>query len=287
MVKSKLSLFIIIFLASVFSVELVARSLIDIKLYERDVEVGYWSKPNQSGGALLTKPYVFNAQGFGTEDTYLPDGERDVLLLGDSIVAGNFENNQEARLGIVLEHKTDWEVWPMATGSWSLANELRVTKRISLDGIEAIIFVINSEDLHEPSYWKSDYHLPRTEPTFYIIYALQKLFRILRPESTPLRVRKGNLENEWTEFRAGTSIPVFVFGYDWAKTTGQKCKWLPNWIDAETFCYDPIAMGFEEHMTDAIHLSDKGNEIFANFIADKLERSPEWKINEATRLRHN
>ncbi|MXO86499.1 hypothetical protein GRI38_10730 [Altererythrobacter aurantiacus] len=246
--------------------ELAVRAMVDIKLFERDTEVGYWFKPGQSGGSLLTGSYAFNSDGFGVADEFRTTNGTDVLLVGDSVVWGTSAHQQEERLGPQLQRVTGWKVWPLATGSWSLANELRYLKRVPLEGTDAIIFVLNSADVGQPSHWNSEYVLPRSRPPSYLLYSLQRLYPFLRPPEKELPVRPADLKSEWEEFAASVDVPVYVIGYESGASSGSSCSWLPVWLDVPTFCYDPIGRNLEGAMLDSIHLTAEGNKLFARFI---------------------
>lgn len=260
--------------------ELAVRSLFDIKLYGADAEVGYWALPNQSGGSPLTGSYAFNSEGFGVSQEYDTSGPKDVLLVGDSLVAGTSELDQSERLGVALERQSGWQVWPLATGSWALANELRALTRIDLDGVEAIVFVLNSEDFDAPSQWRGDHDLPRAQPRSHFLHALQKAIPFLRGPSEPILVREGNLAAEWSSFQAAAETLVFVVGYEWKKTTGQDCEWMPEWIEPVSLCVDLIGTGHGENMLDAMHPDARGNEVIAKTIAARLAT---WPKAEAAR----
>lgn len=272
---SRPSLLIAFIVLSLVVAELAARATIDIKLYGSDTEVGYWLLPNQSGGSLLVGSYAINSDGFGVAEPFDPSAPNDVILIGDSHVMGTSGLNQHERLGPMLEQHTGWKVWPLAAGSWALANQLRMVHRKQIDGVEAIIFILNARDLDKPSQWRNEYDLPRREPSLYLPYAVQKVLPKLRNTTQHLPVRKADLKAEWSRFRRTVNVPVVIIGYDSPKMTLGDCEWMPSWLDAPTLCFDPLEQGGARSMIDTVHLNAVGNKNFARFIADGLENEVE------------
>ena len=258
--------------AALVAVEIAARHAMDLKYYGSDSEVGFWLLPNQSGGSLLVDTFEINAAGFNVGERYSLAGENDIILVGDSLVAGpGIDHNN--KLGPVLEKVAGLQVWPLSTGGWALTNELRALERKSIDGAEAIVFLLNAGDLGQPAEWTSDYDLPRARPAIYLLYALQKEFPIFRRPVRSLPVRRGNVEAEWRDFRSRVKAPVFIIGYESVATTGQKCQWIPEWISDPAFCFDPIERGEGNLMKDSIHLTEEGTARLAAFIATKVDLS--------------
>lgn len=253
--------------------EMAVRGLFDIKLYGADGEVGYWVLPDQEGGAPLTGSYAVNASGFATSRAYAPVGPRDLVLVGDSIVAGTSGLDQAQRLGARLEGRSGWTVWPLATGSWGLANQMRALRRVDLTGIEAIVFVLNTQDLGPPSAWTSEYDLPTREPRLHLVHALRKALPFLRGRETPMTIRPADLPREWQAFRASNTIPVVVFGYENDGAGAGACDWLPPWLGRVAACIDLVAMGQQHAMLDGMHPGPQGNAIMASAITESLERA--------------
>lgn len=250
--------------------ELALRGLFDIKLYGADAEVGYWSLPDQAGGAPFTGSYAFNSDGFGVSERYDTSGSNDVLLVGDSVVAGTVSLDQGERLGSVLSRRTGWRVWPLATGSWALPNQVRALRRVDLDGVEAIIFVLNSLDFQPASEWPGEYEMPRAKPLSYLHQAIRKMLPFLRGPHKPIPVRQEGLAAEWARFRADAKVPIYIVGYEWEGTTGRNCDWLPGWIGPAALCIDLIGVGGGHHMLDAIHPDARGTEAIAKAIARRF-----------------
>ena len=252
--------------------ELAVRGLYDIKLYGADGEVGFWSRPNQAGGAPLTGSYAFNSDGFGVSDRYVTSGDKDVLLVGDSVVAGTASIEQDQRLALALARRTGWRVWPLATGGWALPNEVRALGRIDLSGVEAIILVVNSLDFQAAAQWPGDDEMPRAQPVSHLYQAIRKLLPFLRGPREAIPVRQEDLSTEWARFRAAAKVPVYIVGYESKGTAGRNCDWLPAWIGPEALCVDLVEMGRGGDMLDAIHPDARGNEAIAALIAARFGR---------------
>lgn len=255
--------------ALVVAGELAVRGLIDIKLYGADGEVGYWTLPDQRGGAALTGSYAYNAQGFGVARPFDPSGSQDLILVGDSIVAGTSAIDQHQRLGEVLGRESGWQVWPLATGSWALANQLRALKRVDLAGVEAIVFLLNPTDFGAPSAWRSEYDLPRSPPRSYLLQALRKHMPFLRSNDQPIAVRPADLPVEWAAFRAASEIPVIIVAYE-SDGTGTSCEWVPAWLGPPATCIDLVAMGYRHALVDVLHPTPEGNAVIAQMVARPL-----------------
>lgn len=247
--------------------ELIARKAIDLKYYAADDEVGYYLLPDQHGGSLVVGSYDINHDGLGVAEPFAPSPRFDVLLVGDSIVLGTSRIDQAERLGPLLEQYTGWNVWPLSAGSWSLWNELRMIERNSkFQRVDAIVFVLNAEDFQRPSSWTSEFSHPRSEPASYLAYAFFKTFRGLRTREDPFPVRQSDLRADWRAFLSRSDKPVYVIGYDGVETSGSGCKWLPEWIEVRSGCFDAGGRDRRSELIDTIHPNAKGNERLARFI---------------------
>ncbi|MGN6497094.1 MAG: hypothetical protein ACTHK5_07110 [Tsuneonella sp.] len=253
--------------------ELVAREAIDLRLYNSDHEVGYWLRPSQHGDGLLTGSYAIDADGLGVPRPFAPTRSFDLLLVGDSIVMGTSSVDQEERLGPQLEKLTGWSVWPLSAGSWALWNEIRsIERNPKLLQADAIVFVLNSEDFRRPSFWDNEFEHPRHPPASYLVYAVQKMLRGIRPPQHPLSVRQSDLAADWAAFRARADRPILVIGYENMITSGSGCTWLPKWLNVTTACYDPMRLGGRKLFADQTHPTAAGNTAFARFIRAQVER---------------
>jgi hypothetical protein len=249
--------------------ELGARQLIDLKLYGRDTEVGYWILPGQRGGTWLIGSYVFNGEGLAVDEPFsLDPAVEDVVLMGNSLVIGSSHLDQPERLGPSMERAAHLQVWPLAAKGWALSNELRMLRRKpELLKADTIVFLSTARDFGPPAAWSNQYELPSTRPRSYFLFGLRKLIPALRRERRPLPVRAGDLESEWRSFLSSTKARVLVVGYDGAQSDDKRCNWLPGWIrkSAQVVCYDGIVAG-KTLTLDGFHPTAAGNRALAQFI---------------------
>lgn len=265
--------------------EVAARLMVDLKLHGRDSEVGYYLLPNQSGDSLLVGSFEVNPQGLGVKEPFRPSKEFDLLLVGDNLVLGTFRYDQGQRLGPIIEEQTGWEVWPLAAGSWSLWNELRMlSRRPNLQHVDAIVFVLNAKDFEKVSQWKNEYDHPTKKPISYLLYAIQKRIVGLRAGDASIPVRGSDLSVDWKEFVEGSSIPVLVVGVHLDQQLALNrsgggesfrgdCAWLPTWMTVPTSCFRPRAGGEGDLSSDMTNLNPTGNRHLAQFIASAVTKT--------------
>lgn len=179
--------------------------LVDFPIYTADAEIGYQLAPSQSGSFLNKNDWFFNEKSMGVQQRFEPKINKDVLLVGDSIVLGGNPLSQEKKLGPRLTQKTGRMFWPVAAGSWSMRNELAYLARNPdvVRGVSNIYFVVNSEDFDQASSWACDLTHPRARPFFALIYLFKKY--VVKPVDcgvTPpeLQVARGDWRKELRGF---------------------------------------------------------------------------------------
>lgn len=210
-------------LATLIVTELAVRAggLLSFPLYLADPYVGYWPAPGQSGSFLNRNRWFFNDRSMGVEEPFRPGPQRDVLLVGDSIVLGGNPLDQAQRLGPRLTKLTGHQHWPLSAGSWALLNEIHVLKR-NMDIVErsdAIVFVLNSEDFGQASSWACDITHPREQPAVALVYLVRKYVMPGRQcASTPqaLQVPVADWRVEWRELMSdsrlrGKQVDVWLY----------------------------------------------------------------------------
>ncbi|MDR3089145.1 MAG: PT domain-containing protein, partial [Desulfobulbaceae bacterium] len=148
--------------------------MVDFPIYE--TRFGYIPAPNQSGRFLHKNAWLINEYSMGAGQ-WTPNGRKDILLLGDSVVWGGNPINQPDKLGPQLERALDgWRVWPIAAGSWGILNEAEYLD--SYPEIKAetdvLVWLVNTGDLGEKSVWKSDFDHPRRRPYSALAYVFAK-----------------------------------------------------------------------------------------------------------------
>ena len=112
--------------------ELAARylRLADYILYYRDTEIGYAPQPNSSGLLRRRNRWRFNAMGLRS-DTDAPADAEAIVLVGDSIVEGGSNVDQDETLAYHLARLAGRRVHPVGGGGWALENEFAFLRKSS------------------------------------------------------------------------------------------------------------------------------------------------------------
>jgi hypothetical protein len=113
-------------------------------LYRLDPGAGYVPAPG-SGRFGGRARWFFNADGMGTDKPYRRGS---VLLIGDSVVAGNIALDQSQHVAAFLERLTGHPIYPVAAPDWALLNELGYLqgRAATTKSAACVIFVTNSGD---------------------------------------------------------------------------------------------------------------------------------------------
>lgn len=147
---------------------------VDVPLFVQDAQIGYLPAPSQAGSFMRRNEWAFNELGMGTKLRFQPGPERDLLLMGDSIVYGGPHYAEGERLGPLLEkHLPGAKVWPVAAGSWAVRNQLAWLRRHPgvVRQVDDIVFVVTSEDLTPvAASWHCESNHPTHRPWFALGY---------------------------------------------------------------------------------------------------------------------
>jgi len=156
----------------------------DFPLYRTDPEIGYVVAPDQRGSFLNRNRWEYNEYGMGA-GPFQPEGRRNLLLIGDSIVLGGNPLDQSVRLGPVLERNLgpNWAVWPIAAQGWSSLNKEAWLKQHPeiVSKMEWLVWVMKSSDFQGLSIWQSNLFNPLHHPIWLAGYLFEKqcwVFRI-------------------------------------------------------------------------------------------------------------
>lgn len=159
--------------AAILAVLLVAEvglrgaGVLDFPTYTADDQIGYIPSPDQRGSFLNQYRWQVNSRSMGSGD-WAPEGNADLLLLGDSLVWGGNTLDHSDKLGPQLQSQIPhMRVWSAGAGSWSVLNELAYLDRFPdvTNEADTIVWVLNSEDFNAtPSKWSSDTTHPRDIP---------------------------------------------------------------------------------------------------------------------------
>ena len=274
MIKHRKPLTFLALLAFVASVELAARSFLQLPIYLADAEQGYSLSPNQSG-AFAGNHWSFNELGMGVDTQFDPGPEVDLLLVGDSLVFGGTELDQRDRLGATISRQSGVKVWPLAAGSWNLVNELRAVKRTAAlrAEIDKVVFVVNSGDFDGPSHWENNNTHPTKFPAIYSWYILNRYILNFDDGVPGIPVRIGSGFREWNEFLSNENIKnveITVIGY--SQDADGNCPWIPAYIvnSVKVRCFDANYLKNNGGLRDSIHPNAKGNIILANELIKEI-----------------
>lgn len=191
----------------------------DFPVYRADATIGYLPAPSQTGAFLRTNDWAFNSHSMGVAEEFAPGPQRDVVLIGDSVVFGGNPYRQAEKLGPQLQERLGQPVWPVGAGSWALRNALTYLK-LNPDvvaGADAFVFVLNSGDFAQASSWPCDRTHPRARPAIASIYLLERYaLRAGDCEAIPagMQVPPGDWREEFKAFVAsapGKPIRVFLY----------------------------------------------------------------------------
>lgn len=161
-------------------------------LYVADPEIGYLLASNQklrrSGNLMETNQYSMRSGEFEAKSA----NQTRVILLGDSVVNGSWWTDQNKTLSSLLANKLQpdldrVEVLNASANSWSPRNELAYIKRFGLFDADALVLIINTDDLFaiKPTSLVvgKSYSYPDQAPALALIECYQ-LF-IAQPQSIP------------------------------------------------------------------------------------------------------
>jgi hypothetical protein len=260
--------------------------LVDFPLYDANNQIGYIPKPNQAGSFMTTNDWAFNELSMGTARKFSPDDNKiDVLLIGDSIVYGGNPYKKDERLAPQLERVSGRTVWPISAGSWGLQNELQYLRDhpLVLDGVDQVVFVLNSGDFDLPSSWSSEMSHPRTHPPLALVYLLNKF--VIKPKYTTLpemKVPSRDIMADLEAFSQRWNKPFTVFLYAdkqqsqdpalWEVAFSEPLKLLRGAAIPQMTIVDgrPLSKMIPDDYRDAVHPVPSANIKLATAIASTL-----------------
>lgn len=167
-------------LAALLAAELAVRAfgLVDFPLYETDRRIGYIYRPNQQGAFLNRNRWAVNDQRMPTPRRWEPERRPNLLVIGNSIVAGgnpySTTERLESLLGRLLADR--FTVWPVAVGGWSTVNEIAYLESQPEVVAAASLFVWShvGGGLDGLSTWLGDDVFPRERPHFASAYIVRR-----------------------------------------------------------------------------------------------------------------
>jgi hypothetical protein len=155
-----------------------ALGLTDFPVYVVDPQVGYYYRADQRGRFLNRNSWAVNARGMPTGKPWAPDRALDIVVIGNSIVAGGNPYEQRERLAPLLERLAGehYDVWPVAAGGWSTVNEVAYLGMVPDVVATADLFVWShvAGGLTKPNHWLGDAIFPRERPRWATGYVLRR-----------------------------------------------------------------------------------------------------------------
>lgn len=158
-------------------------------IYLADPNIGYLLAPNQTvrrfGNRIAINAYSMRSPAIASER---PANTWRVMLLGDSVANGGWWTDQANTISEMLAQQirpalkgTDWqqvEVLNASANSWGPRNELAYLQRFGTFGAQAVVLIINTDDLFAtaPSSLQvgKDLNYPARKPSFAITEVLNR-----------------------------------------------------------------------------------------------------------------
>ena len=310
--KSKMSLklaliTIAILLGIAIAMELGLRLLFGFgnpPLYVADEEVGYLLAPNQNlrrmGNRIQINEYSMRNGAIAATpaaDTYR------ILMVGDSILNGNWWTSQEKTLTEVLERQLQpekfsrqrVEVLNASANSWGPRNEVAYIRKFGTFGAQVVVLLLNTDDLFAKAPFSggvgSDRNYPNQKPPLAIVEVWQLLVSpptsILTPEESGDRVgnnleameeAKAIVQQNNAEFWIAMTPLLREIGdpgtRDYELRARKRLQEFAEKQDIPYIDFLPIfnaASSPEELYRDHIHLSPAGNKLVSEVLARKLQ----------------
>ncbi len=168
-------------LTTIFSLILIEASVralgfVDFPVYDLDDEVKYMPSANQSGRFMNENDWYFNNKSMPIRENWSPAGNKNILLIGNSIVMGGNPYKQSDKLVSQMQVRlsNDNKVWPIAVGGWNQPNEiayLRLHPEIVSEA-SYVAWEYMSGGLARATPWRGEYVFPSHKPTYATWYVL-------------------------------------------------------------------------------------------------------------------
>jgi hypothetical protein len=158
------------FLLVLALIEMVVRisGFADFPIYNRDDQIQYLPQPNQRGAFLDWNDWYFNDKSMPIPRNWDPDLRPNILLIGNSIVAGGDSFRQADKLSSQLQMHLGLRpvVWPLAAGRWRQPNEIAYLNRHpEIAGkVDYLVWEYMAGGLSRPTPWGGEYQFPTHRP---------------------------------------------------------------------------------------------------------------------------
>lgn len=270
-------------------------------LYLGDSEIGYLLAPNQKtrryGNRIEINQYSMRSASI----TALPTAQtRRVMLLGDSLVNGGWWTDQSQTLSALIGQQLGSpgraEVLNVAANSWGPPNQLAYLQRFGLFGSEAVVLLLNTDDLFSQppnaAVVGRDRNYPNTSPRLALVEVFNRRFKPSEPIPTAEQPQPSdpvgyNLEKiQSIQAIAGQNNANFILAMtpllrevgqpgsrDYEIKARQRLMELTrtkNWLYIDFLPLFKAASQPETLYRDHIHLSSLGNQLVSETISQKL-----------------
>lgn len=273
-------------------------------IYIVDDGFGYLYAPNQSGVFLNRNRWHYNDRSMPVARDWAPGRAPDLLVIGNSIVAGGNPYDQTQKLTALLETRvgTRFSLWPIAVGGWSTVNALGYLERNPdvLNAADFFVWIHTSQGLARLNPWPGDAAFPRRRPIWATGYVLsrylQPTFRVfaqwlpapVQRSAAPDESAKNIVRFEAALRRLGAGerrhagILVLYPSDQQVEAARRGEEWLPERETMEAVAQRHGLLVIDltrypewtaELYRDAIHPTAQGNEVLARIIVTALERA--------------
>lgn len=272
----------------------------DALLYESSDKYEYIARPNQDRYRFFSHIYI-NSYGMRSEE---PDStKKRILGLGDSILFGPAQNDQDSLATTLFTNETGVQMLNISCGSWGPDNCVAFLKEHGTFGADQMVLVCSSHDAYDrmsfipviglPGYPGEQYRFAIWELLDrYVLPRIDRLFREpihLDPDAEVVArkqfasvVKKNKVFNEgFDQLKAlsdSLQLPLTIYLH---AETGEISEGAYNdlgkeiiaWADS---CHIPLINGMKEGETpdmyiDIIHLNERGHRHLANVLEKKLK----------------
>ncbi|MBB5350840.1 hypothetical protein HNR46_001074 [Haloferula luteola] len=274
-----------------FLVEVAVRAsgITSTVIYDTDKEIGYIPKGDQDGKFSNKAEWHVNSRNMSCSQEWFPNGEKDLLLVGDSIVWGGNPIDQSEKLGDLLQGDfPSWKIWPISAGSWSVENpQIWMDRNPDILGeVDALIWIVNSGDLYTATQWESELTHPRSMPMWRSWYAYKRYVypRIFPKKKSPLKQLTSDkpilpeVAERWGRRIEKIDKPTLVVFYPNRSELGERSnyekfvsvskRFLPN--NAKVFELAGIDGWNESCYRDEIHPSVSGYRKLEELISERI-----------------
>lgn len=282
-----------------------ASGAIDFPIYILDDDFGYLYAPNQSGVFLNRNRWYYNDRSMPLARNWQPDQAPDLLVIGNSIVAGGNPYDQPRKLTALLETRlgTSFALWPIAVGGWSTVNALGYLDRNPdiVDAADSFIWIHTSRGLSRLSPWPGDAISPRRRPIWATGFLLGRLLRNRLPfldRRSPIEAKPSAGPDESTQNilrfetalrrldmasqRRHAGILVLYPSVDEVDAARRGEEWLPERAALEAVAqrHGILVVDLTRYpdwttdvYRDVIHPTAQGNEVLARIVVAALKRA--------------